>query len=182
MDPIVTKSGTRILRPSEFKALINAVDKIENKENLEALLYTGARYSELLVLQNEPKLFKGNAIKMPAVKKKRTHNERYIRLNPQGIRAIEYFLRHERQLPAYQGWDVNLKRWALKAEIDPQGITVKTTRKTFESWLVTKYPRSLEYVFLSQGHNQMTALRFYLMLPFTDQDKIEMEAYTSGWI
>lgn len=178
----ILKDKTRILRPVEFKKLVEAVPKAENKEKLETMLYTGARYSELKALYKNPRWFQNNTIKLPAVKKLHMFNERYIRLNPQGQRAVTYFLRAKDNLPSYQGWDENLKRWAINAGLDPQGISIKTTRKTWESWLVTKYPKQLEYIFLSQGHTGMTALKYYLMIPFTEQDEKDMEYYTSGWI
>jgi len=182
MKPIL-KGKTRILRPAEVREIINAISKPEYKDKFEALLYTGCRYTELRWLYKHQKHFKDSSIHIPKFKPKSLYSERYIRLNPNGARAVQYFLRSDKNLPAdYVTWIENLNRWAITAGIDPEGITTKTTRKTWESWLVTKYPNQLPYVFLSQGHTEMTALKFYLMIPFTEEDKKQMEYYTGGWI
>ncbi len=173
---------TRILRPCEARMLIDAIPKNENKDKFEALLYTGARYSELKWLYDNPKMFADKTIKIFSTKGKAVHTERYIRLNTSGQRAVNYFLRAKRNLPHYTVWDENLKRWARMANLDPTGISIKTTRKTYESWLVTGYPKKLDFIYLSQGHTKMTALDFYLMLPFTEIDMEEMKFYTDGWI
>ena len=54
-------------------------------------------------------------------------------------------------------------------------------RKTYESWLISSYPERKEEVFLSQGHNSLTALRHYVNLPFTESDRMEMKEYVDGW-
>jgi len=177
----IIKGNTRILRPFEITKLIRAIPKISNKEKFEVLLYSGARYTELQNLHKHPNWLVDNTIRMKSTKPKAKQSERYIRLNPQGVRAVEYFLRGD-NLPHYVSWDHNLKRWAKLAGIGSEGICIKSTRKTWESWLVTSYPKQLEYVFLSQGHSQMTALKFYLMIPFSEEDKREMITYTMSWI
>ena len=178
-----TKKGkkVRILRPWEVKELVNAIPKPEYKDKFEAMLYTGARFSEIKRIYTHKNWFQGTSIQLPNYKKS-SFTERFIRLNPQGQRATTYFYRCNKNLPSYSTWDENLKRWAEKARIEPEGICVKTTRKTWESWLVTCYPKNLEQIFLSQGHTQMVALKFYLMLPFSERDKQDMVFYTDGWI
>ena len=176
------KKPTRIFRPYEVTTLINAIPKIEYKTMFETLLYTGARYTELEKLQQHPQWFMNNSIKMYSSKPKAIYEERYIRLNPQGQRAVSYFLRSKKKLPHYVTWDENLKRWSKDAGMNTTGISIKSTRKTWESWLVTMYPKQLELIFLSQGHSGLTALKFYLMLPFTEQDIEQMKYYTDGWM
>lgn len=179
----ILKNKVRILRPWEFKKIVGAIPKHEYKDKIEALLYTGARYSEMRALYKRPQWLQSTTIKMPKRKKKAMYNERYIRLNPQGHRAVTYFLRSEKNFPEHTiSWKENLQRWAVKAKLDPVGLSVKTTRKTWESWLVTKYSKQLEHIFLSQGHTQMVALKYYLMIPFTNEDKEDMKYYTDGWI
>ena len=58
---------------------------------------------------------------------------------------------------------------------------MKMFRKTYESWLISSYPERKEEVFLSQGHNSLTALRHYVNLPFTESDRMEMKEYVDGW-
>lgn len=53
----------------------------------------------------------------------------------------------------------DLRRWTLRAKLDPIGLSPKTTKKTWESWLVTSYPHIAYDVFLSQGHTEMTSVR-----------------------
>lgn len=181
MNDLIIKGDTRILRPWEFRKLVDAIPKNYHKDQLETLLYTGMRYHELQRLYNNPQWLVSNSIKMHSGKPKSVYPERFIRLNPQGLRSVTYFLRGKK-LPNYSTWDENLKRWAKYADLDPTGISIKTTRKTWESWLVTSYPNQIEYIFLSQGHDSTTALKFYLMIPFYPQDKQDMKFYTDGWI
>jgi len=178
----VLKNGTRILRPSEVRILMDHIPKIDLQTKFEALLYSGARYSEMRWLYKHQKAFKKTHIQMPSFKNLTKMDERFIRLNKSGQKTVDYFLRSQKNLPKYRGWQINLKNWCKKAGLSTQGIGVKTTRKTWESWLVTMYPRDLERIFLSQGHDQMTALKFYLMLPFTDTDIEEMKYFTDGWL
>ena len=178
----ILKNGIRILRPCEIKALIDVIPKVEHKDKFEALLYTGCRYSELRWLYKNPKAFQGNSILMPSTKTEARHKERYVRLNNNGQRAVAYFLRSKRNLPAHPGWDENLKRWCKKANLDSEGICCKSSRRTWESWLATMYPHNFQHIFLSQGHTDKISLEYYLMLPFNEQDKEGMKFYTDGWI
>ena len=66
--------------------------------------------------------------------------ERYVILNPLGRMAINNFLMLKEELPSNQTWRENMIRWAEGAGIDPIGLCPKTTRKTWESWLVFFYP------------------------------------------
>ena len=180
-EPII-KNGTRILRPIEFKKLCDAIPKSENLDKLEALLFTGMRYKELQRLYKNRSNFKGNTIYVASGKKKAIYGDRYIRLNKQGERAVRYFLRCKTNLPTYKSWQYNLRRWCKEAGISSEGMNNKTTRKTWESWLVQKYQKQIELIFLSQGHSQLTALKYYLMIPFTKKDIEDMDYYTEGWI
>jgi hypothetical protein len=70
---------------------------------------------------------------------------------------------------------------ATKAGLDPSGLGPKTLRKSWESWPVASYPERVLEVFLSQGDTQMTALSYYLALPFTMADKEGMKEWVGGW-
>jgi integrase len=178
----ILKNGVRILRPHEFRAIYNAIPKDEHRDKFEALLYTGCRYNELRWLYKNPNNFDGHTIFMPSRKAKARHKDRYIRLNNSGKRAVRYFLRCKTNLPAHPGWDENLKRWCNIAGVDRQGVSCKTTRRTYESWLTTMYPNNFQHIFLSFGHTDKVSMEYYLMLPFNEQDKEEMKFYTDGWI
>jgi integrase len=178
----ILKNGIRILRPYELEQLMAVIPKNENISKFEALLYTGCRYAELRWLYNNPKAFAGSSCHIPSMKKTAKHKDRYVRLNQHGSRAVSYFLRSKSNLPVYTGWDQNLKRWCQKAKIDSTGISCKTTRKTWESYLATVYPNNYNQIFLSQGHTDRVSLEYYMMLPFGPQDIEKIKYYTQGWI
>ena len=178
----IFKTGVRILRPCDVKAIINAIPKLDFKNKFEALLFSGMRYNEMQWLYKHKDRFTGNTILMPSFKPKAKHKERYVRLNGHGKRAIEYFLASEKNLPSRDGWNANLTRWCELAGIDPKGVSSKTTRKTWESWLITMYTTSSPLIFLSQGHTDLVSMEYYLMLPFNDKDKQDMKYYTEGWL
>jgi len=183
--PII-KMGTRVLRPNEYKALEMGCQKNDLRTMLQALLYTGMRYVEMQNFQKNPSCFDGDFIHLPkevgTKKHKRTQQERWVRLNNQGKMAIQHFINIKHKLPAYQGWNVNLKCWAKRAGLDPMGISVKSTRKTWESWLMFYYPQYIPHIALSQGHTQLTSLQHYINSPFTETDKLGIKNYVEGWI
>jgi len=176
------ENNVRIFRPNEIRKFIDAIPKNINRERFEVLLYTGCRYTELVDAQGKKERIDNNFIRIKNTKAKVKDKFRYVRLNNQGLRAVDYFMRHKNFLPSYITWNENLKRWANFAKLNPEGISVKSTRKTWESWLVTMYPTQITQIFLSMGHESTTALQHYLQLPFTETDKEEMKYYTDGWI
>ena len=182
MEIILKNDKVRIFRPMEIRKIIDAIPKNEYKDKFETLFYSGARYEEIRRLHSHPSWFKGEYIVMPSYKPKAKQSERYIKLNSNGQRAVTYFLRSKRNLPTFVTWHENMKRWGEYAGIPTKGVCIKSLRKTWESWLVTMYPKQIEHIFLSQGHSGLVALKYYLMLPFTDQDKQDMRYYTDGWI
>lgn len=180
---LILKDGVRILRPHEYNAILRSITKNEHRTMFETLLYIGSRYSEARWLQRNPKAFDGNSILMPSSKPKAVNKSRFIRLNQNGKNTVSYFLALKKQLPSNQTWDENLKRWAKNAKLDPTGICAKTTRKTWETWLMTTYGNThLIEILLSTGHTEKTALLYYLMFNFSEQDKKDMLFYTQGWI
>ncbi len=86
---------------------------------------------------------------------------------------------------------MNLIRWAKRARItalpgyeqdnNPTGITVRTTRKTWESWLLASYPDKVINITLSQGHTETTALRHYFNISFTPAERQALKEETRGW-
>ena len=114
-------------------------------------------------------------------KKKIKMKERYVILNPLGVRVIESFIEQQQPLPDHNVWRENLVRWAKMANIDPGRLSSKTTRKTWECWLVASYPLMSNIVFISQGHTDMVALQYYVTIPFNDQEKSEMREFIYGW-
>ena len=177
---------SRILRPCEYKALRNATPMLISKLRMDALLYTGARFIELKELKGKPDLFSRDdkVVQLTTRKIKVKTKKRYCRLNDNGVKALETLLSIKKKnlMPTRETWNEMIKKWAIIAGIDPTGITSKTMRKTWESWLVTKYHQHTVQIFSSQGHTSITAINHYLSLPFTEEDKKEMEEFTRNWV
>lgn len=62
------------------------------------------------------------------------------------------------------------------------GLSVKSFRKSWESWLAVTYPERLELIAASQGHLTGTALAHYLAVPFSPAEKEQIRTYTAGWM
>ena len=183
---ILHMANCRILKPNEVTKLIRAIPKVIYVDMFEALLYSGCRYVEMQRLYKHPEWFRDKFIHLTKKsratrKKKAVMDERYVHLNQAGISAIRHFLDGNKNLPTYKAWRENLVRWAEMAEISTELLSPKTTRKTWESWLVWYYPEKIATIFGSQGHTELTALRHYVNLPFTTDDKADMKRYVEGW-
>jgi len=185
MKPIL-KSGVRILRPDEYEALRNAIKSMEHQIILDTALLTGMRWVELERFKKHPEWYdpKGGYIYLPkeaSRKKKRTLKERYVYLSSRGKAIVPLFLKIDRSIPSRITWNENLKRWAKYVGIDPIGLSAKSTRKTWESWLVATYPERILLISMSQGHTAITAMNHYLNLPFDEDTKRKIKEYTAGW-
>ena len=62
-----------------------------------------------------------------------------------------------------------------------EGMSAKSFRKSWESWLLFSYPDKAMEIVLSQGHTELTQLRHYANLPFLDKDREEMKEFVVGW-
>jgi integrase len=182
-----TKSGklrVRIFRPDELKALVKAIPKKYSKVQFEFLFYTGMRYVEAQAVKDRPDLFDGDNIHLipKLIKKpKCTIKDRYVILNPVGKRVAEEYFKLDKPLPHWNTWRENLARWARMAGFDISHMSSKTLRKTWESYLITIYPEFRDAIFVSQGHTELVALKNYVNLPFTQEDKEKMLPFVSGW-
>ncbi len=193
MDEIIVKD-VRVLRPSEFKALLGAIPKLDNQTRVKISLYTGMRPIELIRWHKHDSkarpesqwyMQKNNAIKLPKeaiFKEKRKSKERFVRLNQQGKEIVPYFLKLKKSFSTAQAWGQDLKRWAELGGISPKMICPMSFRKTWESWLVFCYEGHQIKIFQSQGHTGITALEHYVNTPFTEIDKVEMAEFVGGWI
>jgi len=176
---------TRILRPAEYILLRQGATTTENRTLLDGCLLLGARYEECRRIQRNPGWFDGNFIHLPAeaqLKVKRRQTERWIRLSSLGRALMPYFLECKKKLPVVQSFDWSLDLWAKKGGLDPTGLSARTMRKTYESWLIFSYPESTNMVFLSQGHTSLISLQHYVNLPFLEEEKREMKQWVEGWI
>jgi len=185
MKPIL-KANVRILRPLEYEAIRGAIPKLHHQIILDTLLFTGMRYIELERLKKNPSWYdvQGGYIYLPpeaSRKKKRTMRERYVYLSSRGKAIIPLFLKLKEGMPSRIAWNENIKRWSVKAGLDPVGLSAKTTRKTWESWLMVAYPEKALLIAMSQGHTQLTAMEHYLNLPFTKEDIEKIKEYVQGW-
>jgi integrase len=154
----------------------------KNQMLFKTLLHTGTRYAECQRLKDHSAWFDGNFIHLPSMKIKAKQKKRWIRLTPQGKEIVKQYLYLEFQLPTNVTWNENLQRWATNAGLDPVGISAKSTRKTWESWLAFYYPTQHLQIVQSQGHDARTAFNHYLNMPFTDEDKMQMKEFVEGWI
>ncbi len=185
MNPILKgdKIETRILRPSEFDMLLSGAKKLEYQTNLKALLLMGCRYLEGCRIQKNPKWFDHDTrtihIKERKVESKGT--DRYIHLSHAGMQVIPYFFAGK-SLPQHpQGFLQDLRRWAIAGNLDPVGLSPRSMRKTWESWLMSVFPEWSHLIYLSQGHTEMTSIKHYQNLPFSKTDVEEMKKWVGGW-
>ena len=138
----ILRNGVRILRPIEFRLIVDPI-KPYYQIMLKTLLLTGMRYVEARRFQQNPDWYDGDFVNLPSgamLKKKAKMSERSIRLNNLGRTLIPLFLNLERDLPTRMSWRENLRRWAENVGLEPDGLCAKTTRKTWESWLMYYYP------------------------------------------
>jgi len=185
MNPIL-KGGVRILRPEEYEALRGIIPKMEHQIILDTLLFTGMRYVELERFYAHAEWYdsQGGYIYLPpeaSQKRKRKMRERYVYLSSRGRAIIPLFLKLKVDLPSRIAWNEDLKRWGEKSGIGSTGLSAKTTRKTWESWLMVSYPAKALLIAMSQGHTELTAMKHYLNLPFSADDLRRIKEYTGGW-
>lgn len=183
---MITKTGKRILLPSEFRSLREATPMMLSKLRMDALLYTGARFIELKDIKGHPDLLdKDNKTLQLTTRKIKVRNKkRNCRLNDNGVKTMDALLSMKKKnlMPTRETYNEMSKKWCILAGIDPTGFTSKTLRKTWTAWLVAKYPDFIDIIEESIGHRSKETINEYRELPFTDQDKAEMEEYTRGWI
>ena len=179
------KFRVRIWRPDELDKLIKAIPKPEYRTMFEFTLYTGMRYIESQLIKDYPELFEDKYIHLipgiAAKKPKCTIKDRYVKLNPVGIKVAEDYFKLKKKLPNINTWRENVTRWCKLAKIDSNYISVKSSRKTWESYLMSIYPLKRDEIFISQGHSELTALKSYINLPFTESNKDGMIKYVAGW-
>lgn len=177
-DHAILKSGTRILRPSEYRE-IKKLAKMDKEFLMDCLLLTGLRYEEIFRLRQNPNWFDGNFIHLPewAQKKaKRKQLERWIKLSIMGKATLPQLF--DIAVPPRSTFD----KWLEYNFMLVEGLSAKTFRKTWESWLLFSYPDRAIEIALSQGHSELTQLRHYANLPFLDKDREEMREFVVGWV
>lgn len=182
MEPLYS-NGKRILRPSEFERFVNLFKAID-VVLINALLFSGMRFEELVELHRHPKNFdeKTKCVFVHSTKKKARQRDRYVSLNQQGATAIKMFIALDVCPSCHTFWLKLKRRIKNEDENFKKGLTVKTFRATWESWLSFKYKNRHFEICCSQGHSSVTALRHYIQFrPFEGDEAELMEKYTSGW-
>lgn len=175
----------RILTPKEYETLKAAIPMDSHKTILDILLITGMRYAEMLRLYDHKEWYneKRNIIHLPeeAQKKhKRRQLERTIYPLPYGFDYILKAFWTGRKPPLEATWNQNMQRWAKEANINPYGLSVKTTRITIESWSIAAGILESS-VCLRQGHDSLTSMRHYQGLAFSDDELRDIKKQLTAW-
>jgi integrase len=175
----------RILTPEEYRTLRAEILKDSHKTILDILIITGMRYSELLRLYDNPTWYdeKNNLIHLPeeAQKKhKRQQLERTILPLPATFNNLIRDFLQARRPPLEATWNKNMQRWAMYAGINPYGLSVKTTRKTIESWCIAAGVLE-STVCLRHGHASLTSMRHYQDLEFSEEELRDIKKQLISW-
>lgn len=193
MPSALSAAGSRVLTPTEADALRTVISKPSSKALFDLLLYTGLRYSEVAQLAADPAVFdeERKKIAIRSTKAKAKAPARDVRLGDRGRAAVRTFLELGVKGPSSpSSWQQNLIRWADLAGLaplpgatasNPTGITVRTTRKTWESWLLAACPAEITRITYSQGHSETTALKHYLNISFMPEEVEAIRREVAGW-
>jgi len=187
-------NGSRVLTPGEAAAIRRAISKPSNRALFDLMIYTGLRLEEVRQLIENPDIFdeERRLLVIKSGKAKARQKERNVILSDTGVQAVRAFLKTPKMPNSSSAWQVNLIRWSRAAGLSPlpgrsddrgnvYGITVRTSRKSWESWLLTAYPDRAAWIALSQGHTESTALGHYLNLSFTDEERGDILNEVLGW-
>jgi len=195
MSSALVSNGSRVLTPTESDAMRAVIAKPSNRLLFDLLTFTGLRLTEVQQLVAFPNVYdpERRIITIRSGKALATQRTRNVRLCDRGVAAVERFLERPKVPASSSAWQQNLIRWARAARLvpipgkehdayNPCGLTVRTTRKTLESWLLASYPAMATYVALSQGHTEITAMRHYLNLSFTPEERAMIADQVAGWL
>lgn len=188
-------NGSRVLTPGEVTSIQKVITKPSSRILFDLLLYTGLRLSEVKQLANNPAIFdeQRKTITITSSKKESKQKTRNVHLCENGIMAVKAFIDNPKIPSSPSAWQMNLIRWCRAGRVEPLagkdpldsgnifGITVRTTRKTLESWLLIAHPDRSIYIALSQGHTVLVQLQHYLNLSYTEDETNEIKGLVSGW-
>lgn len=167
----------------------------EHRLLFDGLIFTGMRGTEFEMFMNNLDWFdaRRQCISLPTsaiLKSKTKFRERDVLLSDMGVRAIEdlsYAITKD-GLESFtrEAWRQDLKRAAIKADIPVVGIVPKMSRKTCVSWLVSAFSKSDRgnislLIAASMGHDLQTMMQHYLSIPFSPQERQDIETFTRGW-
>ena len=185
----IIKQGAQILSAPEYENIRAALNPT-HQLIFDGMLFTGMRIEEFWRFVEHPEWFHperqyvelppGSILKVKAKQKERTVLLSFIGTNK--IRdLVSAINRREIHPITKQGWGANLKRAAIKADVNLRGISPKMLRKTWISWLMVWYPNDGLRISASSGHDTETMKRHYLSIPFSPQEKEQVKAYVIGW-
>ena len=190
----LTCNGSRVLTPGEADSIRRVISKPSNRALFDLMLYTGLRLEEVRQLVEHPEIFdeERRLLVIKSGKAKASQKSRNVILSDKGVEAVRAFLQAPKMPASSSAWQTNLIRWSKIAGLSPLpgrseeggnifGITVRTSRKSLESWLLTAYPDRAAWIALSQGHTETTALGHYLNVSFTDQERNDILDEVKGW-
>ena len=195
MASALTCNGSRVLTPAEAASIRRIISKPSNRALFDLMLYAGLRLVEVRQLIENPDIFdeERRLLVIKSGKAKARQKERNVILSDTGVQAVRAFLKTPKMPNSPSAWQTNLIRWSRAAGLSPLpgrsdddggnvwGITVRTSRKSLESWLLTAYPDQSVRIALSQGHTETTALCHYLNLSFTEEERGDILNEVSGW-
>lgn len=181
---LLTDDGTRILRPSEFDAIVRGskASRLPGSREyhilLKVLLYSGLHYSEAQLFQRHPSWFANGSIHV--VVATGDAPDRFIKLPPKALDPLSHFFK-ARRLPSRNAWVKNLRHWAKAGGIPDEGLNVKTARKTWVAWLLTTYEQkeNREAILDTFGNIQFN---FTDRISFTPADKQAIRWHTERWL
>lgn len=194
MPSVLACSGSRILPPAEAAAIRSVIAKPSSCALFDLLLYTGLRFAEVRQLVTDPSIFDEDRgiLTILNMKPRATAPVRIVLLSDRGRAAVQTFIDLGAKVPgSHNAWHQNLIHWSRAAELtalpsskatgNPTGIRVRTTRKTWESWLLAACPDRLIDIALSQGHSETIAIRHYGNLAWTPDEREAIRAEVVGW-
>lgn len=189
----LTCNSSRILTPDEADRIRAVIEKPTSRALYDLMLYTGLRLVEVKQLSDNPAIFdpERRTITIKSGKVKASQLSRNVCLSDRGMQAVVQYLKNPSVPSSSHVWQSNLIRWAQRARLqalpgqeqsnNPSGITVRTSRKSLESWLLAAYPEKVINIVLSQGHNETTALRHYFNIAFTAAEREAIREQVKGW-
>jgi len=177
----IMKGETKILTPLQFQRFVSSIPKKKYRTMFEALFYSGMRYREFMRLYKHPETFDGFSIHVKKFKPKQRIKDRYVHLNHLGRMAVNNFLMSGLKPPHPINWVSDVQRWAGYAGFNPKEFGAKTTRKTWESWLIATKPHMIVKIVMSQGHSESVSLLHYANIPFYPEEIRAMFTYVADW-
>lgn len=194
MPSALSCNGSRVLSPAEADAIRAVISKPSSRALFDLLLYTGLRFAEVRQLAADPSILdqERGTLAIRSTKAKARQVGRNVILGDRGRAAVAAFLEAGGKMPAHvTAWQQNLIAWSRAAGLaplsgptaagNPAGMTTRTTRKTWESWLLAACPAEIVRITLSQGHSETIALRHYLNVSWTAEEREAIAAEVGGW-